>query len=170
MQASDVFEAACGVDSLGDNNAVVKVQTEFIGKNDLEVAETDHIDMDNPVVEIHQNARLTLVNLKFEDENDSDFVYLSDMVKKFQTIENSMDSDKTPSISITILPKDIQGFFIHGVSGVGILQSSAPNKGFDTVSLVFTNDCIHAYAMDLDKIDSDKLESDAFMEEHFGQP
>jgi len=169
MKAKDIFDAVCGCDSLGDNNAVVKVQTEFIGRDDLEATEQDHIDMDNPVVEIHQNSRLTLVNLVFKDEKDTDFAYLSDMVKKFQTSTNSMDDEKTPGISVTIMPKDIEGFFIHGVSGIALLQSSMAGKPFDTVSLVFTNDCIHAYALDLDKIDSDQLESDAFLEEHFGQ-
>ena len=153
MKAQEVFKAACGKNILDENKSVIKVQTEYIGRNDLEQTEVDSLDMDNPVVEIHQNARLTLVNLIFEDPDDTDFLYLSDMVKKFQTSANSMDDDKTPGIALTIMPKEIEGSFIHGVSGIALLQSSKVKTGFDTVSFVFTNDCIHAYVLDADKID-----------------
>ena len=84
MKARDIYKAASGRDILGENKALVKVQSGFIGKTDMEEKEDDHIDMDNPVVEIHQNSRLTLVNLVFDDFRDPDFIYLSDMVKKFQ--------------------------------------------------------------------------------------
>lgn len=169
MKARDIYKAACGRDILGENKALVKVQTGFIGKNDLEETEEDHIDIDNPVVEIHQNSRLTLVNLIFDDYRDPDYIYLSDMVKKFQVSENSADDERAPGIAVTIMPKEIEGSFIHGVSGIALLQSSSPMAEFDTVSLVFTNDCIHAYMLDLDRIDSDQLEADVFLEEHFGE-
>ena len=157
MKAQEVFKAACGKNILDENMSVIKVQIEYIGRNDLEQTEVDSLDMDNPVVEIHQNARLTLVNLIFEDSDDTDFLYLSDMVKKFQTSANSMDDDKTPGIALTIMPKEIEGSFIHGVSGIALLQSSKAKTGFDTVSFVFTNDCIHAYVLDADKI-ADSIE------------
>ena len=155
MKAQEVFKAACGKNILDENRAVVKVQTGFIERNDLEEIEEDSLDMDNPVVEIHQNSRLTLVNLVFEDPDDTDFLYLSDMVKKFQTSANSMDDEKTPGISLTIMPKELAGSFIHGVSGIALLQASRVKTGFDTVSFVFTNDCIHAYVLDADKIEDD---------------
>lgn len=169
MKAKDIYRAACGRDILGENRALVKVQTGFIGKTDFEETEDDHIDMDNPVVEVHQNSRLTLVNLIFGGCRDTDFIYLSDMVKKFQVTDDSMYDDKIPGIAVTIMPKEIEGSFIHGVSGIALLQSSNPMGEFDTVSLVFTNDCIHAYMLDLDRIDSDQLEADVFLEEQFGE-
>ena len=168
MRSRDVFKAACGKNILDENKSVVKVQAEKINRNNLESQEIDSLDMDNPVVDIHQNARLTIVNLTFEDADDPDFLYLADMVKRFQTNDNSMSDTETPGMAITILPKEMTGFFIHGVSGMSILQSSN-NKEFDTVSFIFTNDCIHAYAMDLDQIDSDQLESDTYLEDHFGE-
>lgn len=169
MKAREIYKESCGRDILGDNRALVRVQTGFIDRNSLEEMEDDHLDMDNPVVEIHQNSRLTLVNLIFEDFMDRDLIYLSDMVKKFQSSDNSMDEDKTPGMSVTIMPKGIEGSFIHGVSGIAVLQSSGSMAEVDTLSIVFTNDCIHAYMLDLDKIDSDQLEYDMFLEEHFGK-
>ncbi len=158
MKAKDVFMAACGMDDFGDNKALVKVQTGFVDRNSLEETVIEHLDMDRPVVEIHQNARLTIVNLVFEESSDPDFVCASEMIKGFQTIETSMDDERTPGITVTIMPKGIEGSFIHGVSGIAILQSQVPGGAFDTVSIIFTNDCIHAYMLDLDQIDPDQYE------------
>ncbi|MBR1641562.1 MAG: hypothetical protein IJ683_04480 [Butyrivibrio sp.] len=113
--------------------------------------------MDNPVVDIHQNARFTLVNLTFEDINDPDLIKISEMVKGFQTASNSIDEKKAPHVAITIMPKEIAGSFIHGVSGVAVLQSSRAGVGPDTASFILANDCIHAYMLDLEKAEEEAL-------------
>lgn len=158
LKARDIFKAACGTGSLGENRALVKVQTGFIDKNSLKETAQDELDMDNPVVEIHQNIRLTLVNLIFEDTKDPDFLRISDMVRTFQKNDTSMDDEKSPEISLTIMPKEIEGGFIHGVSGVAILQSTKTGGDLDTVSVIFTNDCIHAYMLDLEQMDEEELD------------
>lgn len=153
MRAREVYEAVCGRDFYGENRALVKLETGFINKNTLEETMDSHIDMNNPEVEIHQNARLTLVNLIFEDGKDPDFAFISDMINRFQTMEHSMDDEKIPSISLTVMPKEMEGVFIHGVSGIVTMQASDQIEAPNMVSVVFTNDCIHAYMLDMEQME-----------------
>ncbi len=167
MKASEVFKIASGRDAVGENRSMVRISTSFFDRESFESEEEDSVEMDNPIVEFHQNSRLTIVNLVF-DHVDDDFIASADMLKRFQTIENSADEEKSPGISLTVMPKDLEGTFVYGVSGVALLQASRIGGETDTISFVFANDCIHAYIADLDAIDSDQLEEEVFLEEHFG--
>ena len=152
MKARDVFEASCGIGGYGNSRALVRVQTGFIDRRSLEESTLEHYDMDNPIVEIHQNAKLTLVNLSFGDSGDPDFIYISDMIKRFQVMDASIDDERMPSLSLTIMPKELDGSYVYGVSGIAFLQSSTAFGSNDTVSFVFTNDCIHAYMLEMEEV------------------
>nr|WP_297768203.1 hypothetical protein [uncultured Butyrivibrio sp.] len=156
MEARDVFEAACGRDDYGDNRALVRVQLGFINRETLEETVEDYVDMDNPVVEIHQNSKLTLVNLMFGDLEDPDFVLVSDMIRRFQVMDTSIDDVAAPMMSLTIMPKEADGAYVHGVCGIGVLQPSEDGVDNEMISFVFVNDCIHAYTMDMDEVDAGK--------------
>ena len=146
MEARDVFEAACGRDDYGDNRSLVRVQVGFINRETREETVEDYVDMDNPVVEIHQNSKLTLVNLMFANSEDPDFVLVSDMIRRFQVMETSVD-DVAPMMSLTVMPKELDGAYVHGLCGIAVMQPSKAGGDNDMISFVFTNDCINVYML-----------------------
>ncbi len=80
------------------------------------------------------------------------------MLRRFQTSVNAVDDKRMPGIAVTIMPKEIEGSFIHGMSGIAVVQASEDGGDLDMVSLVFTNDCIQAYLLDMVKDEEDMLD------------
>ncbi|MBO5620459.1 MAG: hypothetical protein J5959_02375 [Butyrivibrio sp.] len=157
MEAKEVFEAVCGRDEVGDNRALVRVQVGIVDRTTMEETVEGYHDMDNPVVEICQRAGTTRVDLGFEDFEDPDFCRVSDLIKEFQDLEGAVDEARIPVISLTILPKEMEGFYVHGVTGVNILRNVEEREGL-CVAFVFANDFIHAYELDREQVYGDEGE------------
>ena len=158
MDAREIFNACVGVDEEGENKAAVKVETSVMHRNDMTEESVDEVVMDNPVVDIFQSDRLTIVNLKFSDPYDDDFLALSKIITDFQTFNMTTREDSAPIISLAAMPKGMNGYYVMGVGGVAVLQPSKPGELADTASFIFTNDTIAAYLLNTDEVEAETEE------------
>ena len=148
MTAKEIFSACVGTNEEGNSKTTVRVATSLMDRATMEEEEKDEILLDKPIVDIFQSERLTMVNVTFDDPFDTDFIALSDIVVRFQIFNNSTDAEKSPIITLALMPKEVTGHYIMGVGGIAVIQPHNAGKQNDTVTFIFTNDTIHAYMLD----------------------
>ena len=152
MTAREIFEACIGTDDNGENRAAVKVQTSIMHRSDMTEEPKEEMIMDGPEVDIFQSDRLTIINLRFDDQYDTDLLSLTKLINDFQTFENTTDGEDSPIMSLAVMPKDLDGYYVMGVGGVAVTQASKPGEVADTASFIFTNDTVAAYLLDTSEV------------------
>ncbi len=168
MTEKEVFIATCGVDEDKNNKSLIKVETKVFHIDDETEETISERTLDGPVVNIFRSMRYTMIDLKFRDNSDYDYINVSALLKEFCVPENSIDDKASdiPAVVLTVMPKELEGeYYITGMHGTWTLMPSQPNRLADTIRFIFDNNLVHTYRVDAEDIDIDEVNEEIYMEE-----
>ena len=176
VSEQEILKAACGVDEEQESNSIVKVEAKILHfEEDGSEEPVSDVTLDGPCVNLHRGYRYTMIDLQFDEDNDPDFIRLSDMLRDFTVPEQSMDAgnDRIPAIVLTVMPKVYDGeYFICGMYGAWCLMPSEEGGSSDTVRFIFENELVHTYRINTDLLEQeeDGQNPDYFEEREDGYP
>ncbi len=148
MQELEVLRACCGEDDEGFSRAGVAVKLMML-KADEGAEEIDEAVLDNPIINIYRDSRMTLIDLTFLNVTDFEFTNLVVRLQTFLGDKVSMKEDAVPSIMMTLAPKEHLGrCYITGIHGMWFLMPSAVGGAVDTVRFLFENDYVSCFQVE----------------------
>lgn len=155
LSEREIFIRACGRTADGFAKSAIKIDDADINVNTHEENILNELMLDNPVVNIFRNAKMTMLDLTFDNPEDYEFHHLIGFLQNATSLDRTMDtvSDTVPSVIITICPKELEfEYYITGLHAIWCLQPSQIDGPIDTVRFIFTNDLFHVYHMNVDAI------------------
>lgn len=163
----EILKTMCGVDQYDNPKAMVKIQTHFLDLDEGKDITDEEIIVDSAIVNIFRSANFAMLDLQFASGTDPDFVSAAQILRNFCRVENSLEGNLAPTITVTLMAKEEidkdtgEGmYFATGLNGIWNIQTSQFNRPADTVRFIFENNDFHCYQVKDDAFDSEEVNED----------